>query len=425
LKKNMKMILTLLAITLLAIYMFLKFRNNSSVAEKDIPYGPFTVRVTTTTGKTFNMNYGMVSYTNSAYSILYDGKPLAFPGALQNNTGLPFLWRVYALSGAPDPTLVAGSQSLYLVYLKNGAPVVEPLLEQGYDFASLQFLDTNNEQPGVYFEVFMSNGSDDKQLDTLEGGRFLMISEHAVLNVQTRQCQQFNVSNNDVENYSFPAPHGALAFSPDQKSIVFMGEFQSWNTETEHLPDSEHALIVFNFEKDSGYAVKFDDTELRLINVQEADQAWVDAFFEWKKSPQGDQLQARKLEKSPDWTGRYDPKDNYYTLYPVKPGMLPVFLDFVLNQMGWTKANIVHDETGEYTGRRLLLESGGVKLDIGFAKDDQKLTFSKNLYTDDSQEYHVLVKKIADAFDATLAAGEHQEHFRRILSETKLIRGGY
>jgi hypothetical protein len=98
--------------------------------EKDIAYGPFTIRATATKSKQFNINYGMVSQTDVAYTILHNGKPVAFPDALQRNTGLPYLWRVYALPGAPDPTLIAGSQSLYLIYLKNGAPVVESILEQ-------------------------------------------------------------------------------------------------------------------------------------------------------------------------------------------------------------------------------------------------------------------------------------------------------
>ncbi len=422
-KKTTKMILVVAAIAVLILYAFVKFGKHSNTTEKDIPYGPFTVRVTTTTGKTFNMNYGMVGYSNSAYSILHNGKPVAFPGRLQNNTGLPFLWKVYALPGAPDPTLIAGSQSLYLVYLKDGVPVVKPLLEQGHDFASLQFLDSNNGQPAVYSEVFMSSEVKGEQLDSLEGGRFLMVSEHAVLDVQTRECRPFNVNNNSVENYSFPVPHGALAFSPDRKSIVFMSAFQSWNTQTEDLPESEHALVVYNYEKDNGYAVKFDDTELRVIDITEADQDWVNTFFEWKKTPDGDQLHARKLDKLPNWTGRFNPRDNYYTLYPVKPGMLPVFLDFVLDQMGWTKADIVKDETGEYTGRRIALGSGNVKLDICLREDDQSLSFSKELYTEDNPDYPVLVKKIADAFDAKLTAGEHQEHFGRILNQTKVIRG--
>ena len=423
----MKIALALAALVLLAFYLFSTLKNKENAAkniEKTISYGPFTIHVRASTGKGFNINYGITTYTNVAYSISHAGKPVTFPGALQNNTGLPFLWKVYARPGAPDPTLIAGSQSLYLIYLKNGAPVVEPLLEQGYDFASLQFLDSENGQPGAYSEVFSKNEATDlEKLDSLEGGRFLMVSEHAILEVQTGKIWQFNVSNEAVENYSFPAPHGALAFSPDQKSIVFRAQFQAWNTPDEDLPDSEHALVVFDFEKNKGYAVRFDDTDTRLTDIQNAGFQWFERYFEWQKTPDGYQLQLRKLEKLPNWTGRYNPQDNYYTLFPVKPGMLPVFLDYVLNQMGWSKTNIVKDETHEYTGRCLDLVSGKIKLDIVFKEDEQILTFSKNLYTDDSPEYQALVKKIAGAFDAELASGKHQEHFGRILSETKRIRG--
>lgn len=423
----MKIALVVAALVLLAIYLLSTMKNKGEAAknvEKTISYGPFTIHVKASTGKGFDMNHGMTTYTNVAYAISHAGKPVDFPGALQNNTGLPFLWRVYALSGAPEPTLIAGSQSLYRIFLKNGAPVVEPLLEQGYDFASLQFLDSENGQPGAYVEVYAKNETENlDKLDSLEGGRFLMVSEHAVLDVQTGKIWQFNVNNEAVENYSFPAPHGALAFSPDQKSIVFRAQFQAWNTADEDLPDSEHALVVFDFEKNTGYAVKFDDTDTRLISAHNADFQWFERYFEWQKTPEGYRLQLRKLEKLPNWTGQYDPRDNYYTLYPVKPAMLPVFLDFVLHQMGWSKANIVKDETHEYTGRCLDLVSGDTKLDIVFKADEQILTFSKHLYTDDSPEYRSLVKKIADAFDAELVSGKHQEYFGRIMSETKRIRG--
>lgn len=421
----MKAALLLIAVIILAVYLFStgKGRHDESVS-KDIQYGPFTVRVTATTGKSFNMNYGMVKQTSVAYSVLYQGKPVVFPGALQNNTGLPFLWKVYALEGTPDPTLLAGSQSLYMIYLKNGAPVVEPILEQGYDFASLQFLDSRDGQPDAYTEVFMkSEATGLDTLDTLKGGRYLMVCEHAVVDVQTRQIWQMNKPNNPVENYSFPSPHGALAFSPDQKSIVFNAEFQSWNTQDENLPDSEHALAVYNFEKDTGYAVKYDDTDTRMVAVRNIDQHWFDTYFEWEKSPAGDHLRLRPLKSLPNWTGQFDPRDSYYTIYPVKPEMLPVFLDFVLGQMGWSKANIIEDKTGEYTGHSLTIGAGDVKLDIVFKEDEQQLIFSKYLYADNTPAYEALVKKIAEAFDAELRAGKHQEHFGKIMSETKKIRG--
>lgn len=423
----MKIALAFTALILVAAYLYSVFKDKleaSNNFSKNIQYGPFTVKVSATTSRGLNINTGVVNYTNVAYDIYYEGKPVAFPGVLQNNTGLPFLWAVYTLPDAPDPTLVAGSQSMYLVYLKNGSPVVEPILKQGHDSASLQFLDSQNGQPGTYSEVYMKNKSTGLEaLDSLVGGHYLMVSEHAVLDVQTRRIWQMNKDNNAVDNYSFPSPHGALAFSPNQKSIVFHAEFQSWNVQDRDLPDLEHALVVYNFEKDSGYAVKYDDTDTRMINLEDADYKWFNTYFEWKESPTDDHLQLRKLKTLPNWTGKYNLADNYYTIYPVKAGMLPVFLDFVLEQMNWSKANVLKDETGEYTGRRLNLGSGEIKLDICLKEDEQTLTFSKHLYDEKTPENETLVKKIADAFNAELSAGKHQANFGRIFSETKQIRG--
>ena len=170
---------------------------------------------------------------------------------------------------------------MYLVYLKEGAPVVESILEQNHDFASVQFLDSQNDQPGPHLEFYAKSNTDDlDQLDSLVGARYLLVSKRAVLDVQTRSIQRFNANNNDIGNYSFPSPDGALAFSPDRKNIVIRGAFQSWNAVDEDLPDSERALVVYNYEQDSGYAVKFDDTALRLLSVDEMDFPWFEKFFE-------------------------------------------------------------------------------------------------------------------------------------------------
>lgn len=423
----MKIILLLIAciIVIFLLYSFAKNKYEEVKLSKEIQYGPFTIQAKVSNTKNFNMNYGrMTKNTNVAYDILYEGKPLTYSSGLQNNTGLPFLWAVYTLNGAPDPTLIAGSQSLYMIYLKKGVPEVEPLFIQSTDFASLQLLDSNNGQPGEYVEVFMKNETTHlDQLDRLEGGRFLMVSEHAILDVQTRKIWPMNKDNNPVENYSYPSPHGALAFSPDQKSIVFHAEFQSWNTQDDDLPDSEHALVVYYFEKDSGYVVRYDDTDTRMTNVNDINYEWFNTYFEWKKFPEGDRLELRSFKQLPYWSGKFDPKDHYYTLYPVKPEMLAVFLNFVFEQMAWTKSNIIKDETGEYTGHSYTIGSGDLKLDIGFKEDEQKLTFSKYLYDDKNTESDAVVKKIALAFNTELNEGKHQELFGRIFSETKKIRG--
>lgn len=423
----MKIILLLIAciIVIFLLYSFAKNKYEEVKLSKEIQYGPFTIQAKVSNTKSFNMNYGrMTNNTNVAYHVLYNGKPITYSSGLQNNTGLPFLWAVYALKDAPDPTLIAGSQSLYMIYIRDGVPKVEPLLIQGTDFASLQFLDRKNGQPSDYSEVFMKSETTQlEELDRLEGGRFLMVSEHAILDVQTRKIWPMNKDNNPVDNYSYPSPHGALAFSPDQKSIVFHAEFQSWNTQDENLPDSEYALVVYHYEKDSGYAVKYDDTDTRMTNVNDINYEWFNTYFEWKKFPEGDRLELRSFKQLHYWSGKFDPKDHYYTLYPVKPEMLAVFLNFVFEQMAWTNSNIIKDETGEYTGHSYTIGSGDLKLDIGFKEDEQKLTFSRYLYDDKNTESDAVVKKIALAFNAELNEGKHQELFGRIFSETKKIRG--
>ncbi|MEZ4827749.1 MAG: hypothetical protein R3C61_15915 [Bacteroidia bacterium] len=107
------------------------------------------------------------------------------------------------------------------------------------------------------------------------------------------------------------------------------------------MPDSEHALIAYDFTVDSGYAVLYDDTDTRMIDVQDIDLQWFNTYFEWKQTPTGDRLQLRQLEKRPYWTGRYNSRDNFYNIYPANPSLLPVLLEFVLGQMGWSKENIL------------------------------------------------------------------------------------
>ena len=420
----MKVLIWLIAILVIAVILFYVLRKalggETTSIQKEMVYGPFVIKVVAISGKHYNINNGMVNQTNISYSIWFEGKPVEFPSALQTNTGLPFLWRVHALPDAPTPTLLAGSQSLYLVYIKDGHPIVEPVVEQSKDFASVQFLDSDGGQPGTFTEVFSKSdtvGLD--QLDTLKGGRYLLVSGHTVLDVQTLKQMLFSKDNNAVDNYSYPQPDGALAFSPDRKKIVFNAGFQSWNTEESKLPDSEHALVVYDFENDKGYTVLYDDTDTRMKNFADINLEWFNTYFEWNTN--GDSLSLKKWDKLPYWTGSFSQKDYYYYLYPVKASMLPVFKDFVLQQMGWNETNILNDTTGEYTGRKLEVGIGATKLDIVFQEDEQKISFSKGLYETDSPEYNAMVEKIAKAFDKELLSGKYQEHFGRIYSETKRI----
>lgn len=414
--------LLILLVVGVVIFYFLQRGKGSSASsiQKEITYGPFVIKAESKTQKTADINYGLTDQTTVKFSIWHEGKVVPFPAALQTNTGLEFLWRVYALPDAPTPTLLAGSQSLYLISIKDGQPVVEPILEQSTDFATIQFLDSEGGQPGPHNEVFARNDTAGmEQLEVLQGGQYLLVSGHAVLDVKTGKINYFNKDNAPVDNYSYPQPHGALAFSPDRKKIVFNSVFQSWNTQLENLPESEHALVVVDFVNDKGSTVIYDDTDTRMNYMEDINLEWFNTYFEWNQT--GDVLSLKKWDKLPNWKGKFDERDNYYYLYPVKAEMLQPFKDFVLQQMNWNESNILSDTTTEYSGRTLVLGAGTTKLDIVYKADDQKILFSKGLYETESEEYKALVQKIAKAFDEVLLSGKHQEHFGRIRSESKRI----
>ena len=147
--------------------------------------GPFTIETITQTGKAFNANYGMVNQTTISYAVKYKGEPLKMSDNLETNTGLPGIWRVFFLKDAPTPSLILGSQSLYLVTIENDKPVIKTLFEQGSDFASIQWLDSEEGQPGMYREVYSSDQADTEV--ELSGGRYMAISHAVILDTKTFQ----------------------------------------------------------------------------------------------------------------------------------------------------------------------------------------------------------------------------------------------
>ena len=76
--------------------------KSGSSATTSSEVGPFTIETITRTGKTWNMNYGRVSYTNVSYDVKYKGNVITMGDSLETNTGLPGIWRVFFLKDAPQ-----------------------------------------------------------------------------------------------------------------------------------------------------------------------------------------------------------------------------------------------------------------------------------------------------------------------------------
>lgn len=415
----MKIILVLSAILFIVLVLWFYRANKVKIVYKSMSYGPFTIKSTASTRKVFNLNYGMAKQTSIGFSIWYQDHPIAFPGRLESNTGLPWLWKVYALNDGSEPTLLAGSQNAYLIKLVNNKLIVESLYSQSHDFATLQYLDSDHNQPGKEFTVYSTSSPEDMtKLDTLSGGRYLLICKSLVLDTKTNQKYPIHNDGMAVDNYSYATYHSALTFSPDRQSIVFAGAFQTWNTnDTDYI---DHALVVLNFVTNKHYTVPFDDTETRLRKLDDLDRAWIESRFEWIPDHHNYfTLHLKKHDKPYNWLGEYTERDHYYYLYPVKPVMLDVFLEFVLKNLGWTKANIIQDHYHEYTGRVFNLSDGKIKLDIRYKPDESRISLSKDLYSSENEELPSIekVKELAMTFNAELSSGKWQEYFTNVIKE--------
>jgi hypothetical protein len=387
---------------------FFTAKTTSSI--KEVTYGPFTIKMERFSTWSFNMNVGReVEHVSISYSVWHKGQPVKFSAKLQTNTGFSHLWRVYILKDAPYPTLIAGSQSLYLICEKNDSLMMTPIEEQSTDFANLQWLDADKGQPTPAFDVFMSDERDgDGKVDTLQGGKYLLVNRHQVLHVPTLKQYPLNVNNEAIDNYGYAKE--VLAFSPDQQTIVFPADFQTWNSPDK--PKFKKALIAYTYQDNRGYVIPFGKTETRLYSDEAINQEWFKTYFEWQEKDGKLVLNKKKLDRLPFFTGKTDAENYAYSLYPVKPEMQQILLDFMMSKMGWTKADISGTSEHEYTGKVINIGKGDILLSLRYT--DLTLSLSKDLYKGDEKKCREKRREITDAFDLLLREGKYQEYFLEI-----------
>jgi hypothetical protein len=290
-----------------------KYIKNASGKEKvqEVVHGPFTIRLTTFSGRHFNSNYGWVKGTTVALSVWRRGKEIGLPGPLQGNSGYRHLWKVYLLQDAPVPTLIAGSQGLYLIREEAGEARVTLLHGQSHDFASLQFLDENDGQPGPYREVYMASGSSDG-VEVLTGGRLLLVNKALLLNVADLTTRA--VPSADGEYHGYSCAPGAFVISPDKKAIVFWASKLSEDVvNADALPGNftapqqdlryDHALVVVNPYSGEVYPVAYDLARTHMPGpgheTPHLSLHWFATYFEWKREASGRyRLQLRREEGS-------------------------------------------------------------------------------------------------------------------------------
>ena len=367
--------------------------------------GPFTIETITEKGKTYNMNYGRVPYTHISYAVKYKNEPLQLSDKLETNTGVPGIWRVFFLKDTTSPSLLLGSQSLYLVTLENEQPVIKPLFEQRYDFASIQWLDSEGGQPGEYREVFSSDEFDTET--ELTGGRYMAISHAVVLDTKTLETHPYNTNNEPVEGFNIDGSK-VLAFSPDSSQLIYRGSrSDESNYELYHL-----ALLSYNFRTKETYAVPFNKTTLKLKDDFKITTEWITDYFEWNKQEDGTLKLAAKTSGTPPYSKGvlyFQRNKGYeYTLDPVKESMMELLSSYIKTELKLEPSQVYRIE-GDYANRMyvkyyditLMMIYGEYGNDL-VLKQDIDIDFAKN---------KALITRIGRGFNHLLNQGQYQDEW--------------
>jgi len=402
LKMKVLLIVSILVLLVFAITAF-AFRSKTRI-ETILNYGPFVVKAETVSGRRFNANYGVVTESTIRYSVWYKDKLIQYPNALQNNTGYSHLWRVYILEGAPKPTLIAGSQSLFMINEENSQAVVTTLDTQDSDFAGFQFLDGPGGQPGLPVPLYMDSHL--KRVDTLKGGDYLLINKILLLHIPDLTKTTLQNQKRTVDDYYFMQAGGVVAVSPDKRNLVFMAG------KTIDGPAFIYGMIVYDdYTTRNEYLIPYDRTLTRSIELNFDDREWFKTYFEWVKDRDDHyRLQLRKYDVLPFWLGHYADKGVVYQLTPVNNEMQQLFADFILNELGLTKEAI--HPGGQYSSNMMVIHKDDHKLKLWLRPEDKIVVLMPDESFGPKSDAQVkMIHQLGDAFNKRLSAGEFQRNF--------------
>ena len=405
----------------------------STTKQESLVSGPFEICWDVTesrSGAWFNNggDFNAKQYT-AFFSVRYQGKRVQVPafdrywGSPRAGTGkekpVAYFWQALFLKDAPRPAVIVGMHSMHLITEENGQPLVTPLHEQDGGFATYQWLDSDNGQPGAVNTVYLGDDSGSSRF--LTGGRYLLVNSSVVLDVQTLQVYPCQLNTYDLikklDDYN-AGQSFVVQLSPHGTQMVLVG---SRPDPEDRMLSHQYGLVAMDFKKNTAYVVPFDRTDTQFFSVWDAGRKWIDTYFEWTTDPAGeDRLALRKFKRLPYWQGRWNLVEETgeiasYQLMPVKNNMLPAFLEFIRKaapvrtekRVETPYWDVGDSSEGPPTDSLVTVDihTDHGDLEVFLNPEEQTLTLRS--------ENSSLTKQLGDAFDREMLRGKFQEYFGR------------
>jgi hypothetical protein len=386
-------------VSISGVLQFLSCIGGTKSSVETIEHPPFTIKKKNTYNKRYDINTNSrVNNSRSYYSIYYKDQTVSFPQNFNKNSGVAGLWKVYILKDAPQPALLAGSKSVYLIIEEEGNAKMIQISPESSDFGSIQWLDSENGQPGIKQEIY---SSDDTSLDCqLSEGQFLLINKRTVLNIADLAVYHFEPVAPLDNGYSSSK---VIGFSPDKDKIAYMG--------SKYERSYYYAIIVYNFKTGEVKTLPFDRNETRLIEAYEVAPDWLAKHFEWKQKDDGSYgLEKIQYDTPPNWEGHFG-RGKWYSISPVKIEMLDIMANFTKEYLQLSDAEV---KVKNYNGDiEYVFTVGENIVEINYLDKLNSVYFSDNISDKDEEGCIKIVREVGEAFNNELTQGKYQDLFTK------------
>ncbi|MBK8018924.1 MAG: hypothetical protein IPK20_20925 [Betaproteobacteria bacterium] len=277
-------------------------QRSEPLTTETFAHGPFEI---VATGKrissgAFPNNSGnpFTTMEVTAFGVRFGGKEVSVPGV-----GSRF-WRVLRVMDAPEPSLIVSTTDFHLLTATGNDLSVRSFGTPSTNMAEMQWLDAAGGQPGPVRAYGIEKvGADDGTV--LQGGRWLRLSYHTVLDIKTLTAYPVRPWVSDNPNRPAELNAGGIqarAFSPGQTQFVA----PATGRDDDGAGAPYDALVVVDIPTGNAYAVPIHRRTSRYADHQDIDAAWIAHYFEWRRESDGhEKLVPRKAVKQLPWKGRF------------------------------------------------------------------------------------------------------------------------
>lgn len=299
------------------------------------------------------------------------------------------------------------SSFFYLVREEAGQATVTDLCATSGGVVAVDWLDGAPSDPTASRNLVLRRAG-------LTGGRWLLLGDSCVLDVQTLTPYRFDTYPlGDGSAASLNQSKLPLGLSPDQHSFVRVGSQDVRDEGTGDFLGYVARLIVYDFVDNRSYTLPVDRRTMRYGDVSMIDNAWLLHHFAWQATAGAPDRLVQRADFTPlPYQGYLSglPDEPQYNLVPVKAELLDKLVGFLEQKLQAQQGATQRYDTSTYVD----LQIGEQSITAGYSNDgysEPKLSVWQGSSSEQTMRDDKLIEAIGRSFDQVLRTGVYDMLF--------------